>query len=389
MNANFTSQIIASDSRLLNINKAAEYLVKRGWFEKKGVGRGLVRVFEYQSNKLIQARFPAIADLDDYEKVTIEGLETVAEQERRSFAALFNDILFFSDDVLEIREAATESLNGTISLRRAGDMLSGIKSSLASAAMLEIEPKPFYVKQQRADVTTFISQCRFGQTQRGSYIMTVSCPLNAMPQQSRLNENTLFEPNFSRRITARLYNSIALLVQAASDDNLELVIKIDDNATMLSSNFCDAVLQLMPGSEGARLDFGVRWAKKQPFDNEKESTNYLSILKEYTPFIESVSSQLRLKATTVVVQNFFGTISTLDGRMDEDGRRYGPIIVHLTNREEGDTVTAKIDLSQEDFAKAYEIYDKMDKFISVSGILKRSTSGNKIESYTNFRTYSV
>ena len=203
MNANFKSQIIASDSRLLNINKAAEYLVKRGWFEKKGVGRGLVRVFEYQSNKLIQARFPAIADLDDYEKVTIEGLETVAEQERRSFAALFNDILFFSDDVLEIREAATESLNGTISLRRAGDMLSGIKSSLASAAMLEIEPKPFYVKQQRADVTTFISQCRFGQTQRGSYIMTVSCPLNAMPQESRLNENTLFEPNFSRRITAR------------------------------------------------------------------------------------------------------------------------------------------------------------------------------------------
>ena len=352
MDTNLKNQLKASDCRLLNINKAAEYLTNRGWFEKRNVGRGLVRVFERLDNKLIQARLPAVNDLDDYERVTAEALEVIADQENRGIIGLFNDILFFSEDVLEIREKTVDAANGTISLRRAAEMFSGIRSTIASAAMLEIAPKPYYIKQRRVDVDNFISQCRFGQTGRGSYVMTVMCPLNAMPQESGLNTESLFDPQFSRRITTRLYNSVATIVQAATDDNYDAVIKPDTEYSTINSNLCDAILQMAPEADGAVLDFGIRWAKKQPVDNGMESAKFLSLRSEHRAFITIVSAQLRRMAEAETPKSFFGTISTLDGKMDAEGRRYGLIYAQLTNREEDETFTAKIDLSYEDFAKA-------------------------------------
>lgn len=385
MRNSLAGSIAHDDCNRIALKNIDSYLTGRYWRVKTGVGRGIIKVYEQTEDRSVQVTFPASEDIDDYAELVSRGIDIVAKYEGRDPIQLFNDLMFFSEDVFELREVSTDSHNGTISLDRAANMFGGIRASLLSAAMLEIEQKVYYPRQKRNDSDSFISQCRFGQTKRGSYIMTVTCPLAAMPSKPELNETKLFQPNFARRITQRLYLAVDAIAKSAADGNADPILNVEFSYDTISANLCDAVLKMIPASEGTRVELGVRWAKKFPIDNDDIPLKTITLKSEYAPFIQGVSLALKAKSDTGEPDFFFGTLSGLQGKGFKEGLRVGDVNMQLQSESTGERFPAKINLNQEDHQKAIKAYAKEHILVSVHGVLKRMGKTVRIENYSDFK----
>jgi hypothetical protein len=176
---------------------------------------------------------------------------------------VFYNLLYFADDVISIHEDTADSRAGSVSLNRATDMFAGIKKSLLATAHFEIKPLTHHPRLDKADAEQFIDRCRFGQTRRSSYVMTVACPLNAVIEGANPHQEELpFLPPFTRRVTTRLMVATKLLTDAAEREDLNAVIGIEDSNAMISANLCDALAQLAPTDPAGKLEFACSWAKK-------------------------------------------------------------------------------------------------------------------------------
>ena len=49
---------------------------------------------------------------------------------------------------------------------------------LLSEAHSVLVPQPYHPRMSRSEAEDFLSRCRLGQTDRGSFVLTVACPLD-------------------------------------------------------------------------------------------------------------------------------------------------------------------------------------------------------------------
>jgi hypothetical protein len=118
-------------------------------------------------------------------------------------------------------------------------------------------------------VHDFLDTVRLGQTERGSYVVTIRCPvaptLHATPSQSTLFEHEPEDDVFSSRaVTLKLADALQSAGQAVSGaidnnrfDAFETAVQHGVNA-----NLCDALSQL--AELGAGLDVSISWARVRP-----------------------------------------------------------------------------------------------------------------------------
>lgn len=378
------------DIRLLDPMKVAEYLRNRGWrVSSPPAARGLVQLFDRPESRTrpVQVRIPISSKLADYDDVMLRTLSVLAEFEGSARRAVFENLLHYSDDVISVREDTSDSRSGSVSFPRVLTLLSGLKRALLSAAHLEIEPLPHYPRLDRADAELLLDRCRFGQTRRGSFVMTVACPLNAVPEGANPDQLS-FLPSFGRRVTMRLMGSIRLLVEAAVRDDDTSLPRTDDTETMISANLCDALAELAPSEPAGRLDVSCQWAKKKPLDNEAESPTTCTIRAEHVPFILSFANVLRTARHPETRQEFYGRIDTLNGRPDADGRMAGPVYSRMTDPN-NDTIKVRIDLDADQYKVAVEAHGSC-KMVMVFGLLRRSPGGGlRIEDHGGLHLVST
>jgi hypothetical protein len=374
----------SSDIRLLNPANVIAYLQKQGWAERQRAGRGLAKVFYRADQRIMEVTVPLTTDIDNYDNLLARCIYVIAEYEGKLQDEIYADLLFFGDDVVFLREISTDTENGTVGLDRANDMFSGIRKALLSAAHLELDPKAYYPRQHLVNAERFMERCRFGQTKKGSYVMTVTCPLNAPPFLPKLDPPTLFTPAFTRRVTHRLISSVRSIVVAAKNDQIDAVSRVDDPSSMLSSNLCEAFLELTPQLPGAQLEVGVRWAKKQPLENESEPPTVLSLNSHHIPFIEAVATRLKASVLPDSKQSFSGRIDTLDGRAGASGEMEGPVYSRMMD-ENGDTRKLRIDLNATDYQLAIDAH-KRNQLVIIRGIIRRTGEGSlRLDQYQDFQ----
>jgi len=363
------------DVRLLNLGQVAEYLKSRNWNQSATAGHGIVTVFDRPEpgNKLFQIRIPKSTDLADYDDVVIKSILTLAKFERTNQHVIYNNLLYYSDDLLLFRNDTADSRNGTVSLSRASEMMSGIKKSLLSAAHLDIDPRPHYEKMVWTDAEVFLDKCRYGQTRQSSYVMTVVCPLNAVPEYTNPQQESIFEPQFARRVTAKLASSIRMITAAAAEDDVALITNQRDPSNIVSANLCDALLELIPTEANGKLDVSFGWAKKKPVDNESEPPTVITLKSDIIPFIESVSNHLRVSTRRETQQLFYGRIDTLSGRPDEQLEVSGAVYSRMTDQN-NDSFRVRIDLNVEQYKEAM-IAHGSGKLVMIQGILRKLNTG--------------
>ena len=375
---------------MLDMHKLRDYLQVRGWAKRRGAGRGLVDVYYRAENRVLEASVPASDDLENYDLVAARALAVVAAFESRQALDVFTDLLFYTDDVLELADDEPDTKNGTISLPRGDKVFSGLRKTLLTTAHLEIEPRQHYARLQQNKGVGFVERCRLGQTKHGSYVMTVACPLNAVPPESNPDAQSLPMLSFTRGVTTRLIETVGVLARCAETENIGAATQTTDTRTLICTNLCDGLLQLIPEQPGGNARIGVRWAKKEPHESDSELPSVVTLKHEYRPFIESVRVRLRTLHVPDAKQLFYGRVDSLAGTFNSDKQREGNVYFNVTD-ESQEPRKVRVYLSVRDHHTAWETYEQQSNaVVSFRGIL-RIASGDlyQVENYSDFRVVEL
>ena len=115
-------------------------------------------------------------DLDD---ARASAVEEVARFEARPAAEVLQDLLRLRADRLRFAVESRETADGSIGIEDAIALLSGSREALLAAACSVRRSQRFHPRMSLREAESFVRSCRFGQTERGSFMVTVECALDA------------------------------------------------------------------------------------------------------------------------------------------------------------------------------------------------------------------
>jgi len=193
-----------------------------------------------------------------------ELLQTLAVFERRSQVQVYSDLLTTTSDVTRIRIVDAELTDGTLPIEENALIAQKTRDLVLAAACAATERRPVWHTRKPAKAVEFVRSVRTGQTERGSYVITVIsrvAPLLHMQQQ-------LFETDpYERQVTQTLAESLVALDQAAEQAALTQEMSAFDQAVPkgVNANLCDAVVGLWVGENLQRkVEFSFTWSPTRP-----------------------------------------------------------------------------------------------------------------------------
>ena len=75
---------------------------------------------------------------------------------------------------LLVEEVSAEAEAGILPLDHAARVVTGMRRLLLAAAHSVLLPRAYHPRLSRAEAEEFVSRCRLGQTERGSFVLTVA-----------------------------------------------------------------------------------------------------------------------------------------------------------------------------------------------------------------------
>lgn len=376
----------------LNPLAVTKYLSETNW-ELYPIKRNDIKIFQYKKEDLFeQVTIPLDKKLRDYKNAMYDSVCKIAYVEKKSVEQLMLYLLNPNTDILKIRLDKKEVESGNIMFDDAIQLFDNAKKLIAATALDVINPKKIHYGRINEPVRNFLSQCRFGQTEIGSYVVSVICPFVDFPKTEGYKKlNAFFDEeqyaySLTREVINRLMTNVATIKQKIDDGNLESLANYD---SPISSNFYEALSGLSMDTEDTTVEFMAEWSPTVKSNRCKYNriliTNdyyepirtIISKMKEYTnKRIETVDKIKRLEVAPISDSREYGTIERTEivGKIIElkaapviDSREYGTIVIYVGDNARVKSVTVKLD--REDYDKAVAAHQH-GKAVKVVGDLK-------------------
>ncbi|WP_338636939.1 hypothetical protein [Spirobacillus cienkowskii] len=350
----------------INPKDILAYVTQHGW---KYVDDLPPSIELYKNEKYLnrQLQIPIKSELDDYPELITRLAEKLSIIEERTPEQIISDWRSTSSDTIRMRlQTKTEY---QIPFTRAVQTMEAIKKALIATACSILSPQKHHAKLRRSEANELMDACKMEQTEKGSFIIKISCPIYAVNYDIASSASTKGIP-FVRMTMISFMKSLKEIKELARNGEENIIIP-----PLLSSNFCSALRSILEDD----VEFSASWALKLPQHDLGIPTS-VSLTTDLIQKIECIEEKLR---PTLLTQNqmIFGTIETLDGQMGDDNRRSGDVTIRFLHDDE--ILNAKISLNSDQ----YEIADKAHmtgKTITVTGLLKRGFRSNRIEKIKNF-----
>jgi hypothetical protein len=339
----------------------AEYVKAHSW-RRVATKRDSITVFSHpEEDRYEQIIIPRDTEVDDYRERISDAIATMATFEQRDPFEVFQDVVNRESDILRFVWEGQDTRSGSIGFLSGGGLLEGVKRALLASACSVISPDCYHPRLSRSEADQFLAASRLQHTQRGSFMIAISCPMDAVDHTPGLWEDI----PFTRKVTMLLMRSLHRLVRAIEFDQLESLFQNENSQeSPLSTNLCDAILRMQPErTESLRL--GVSWASTHPIPADAGIVNEVCIRREYASKIENVRD--RLRPTTLPKHPLFvGTVEALNGVMGTDGQRCGEVTLQVIH--EGELIRVRVDLSAEQYKLADQAH-MSGIFVQVEGTL--------------------
>lgn len=324
---------------LITVEKLEKVLSFLKWRELDILMNGRVRQFVSPDDEYV-VLIPLVKDFSDYYRVMGETLQSVADFENRSVLSLINRILNPSYDIQKWRIANSYTSDGKIPFFSMVDTIEKIKDVLATAYLDTLNPARFHKKVYTSDVNKNISEYSFGQTEIGSYILNVLCPLGDY-------QYTVFNPTeqdipLNRKINIRLLSSIDNIQKDLKNDDKN---KVDEDVDqgLYSVNFLDSLVDIYDETKNAEMNIVVDWCKDVKFANEQP----ISSVKLEPIFMEKVNfiaDKYRPKKEENIPKSYYGKIDSINANPDVESREYVQIrLVAIGDDSKKVNIQSKLD----------------------------------------------
>jgi hypothetical protein len=375
-------KVAVQDSTTLRALKPLElaaYLRAKGWHQEADLsGKGSLWLLQSLSGAEFDVTLPAKRELGDYVLRIAEVLRTLADAEGRSQLEVLRDIQTTTADLIRVRAPSRDAENGTLPLDQAVAFVERSRDMMLAAACAAINKRPFYAKRKAQQAMDYLGHVRMGQTERGSYVLTILSPV---PPELRPAQGTLLpiepEDPYERQVTRTLMDALKALEGAARDATVEGNMTPFQTAVSrgVSANLCDAVVGLSAVSPGEGLDIQVSWSRTRPVDDEIPSRVILG--SDSIPLIEEAARQFRETASLEDVE-VEGFVTRLDR---------GPAVtegdVTITGVVEGQMRRITLSLSPETYHQATQAHDER-RAVRCTGELMKEGRGYRLKDPRHF-----
>ena len=345
-----------------------DYAKAHGWVLVKEAAKDRLYVMSNPRFDRRQIVFPMDTTAPDYVEAVTLAVEKLAAIEARPVDLVLKGLLEVGDDALAFRVTTPRADEQSLPLSFVGSMIAGAQQMLLASVCTVLKPQAHHPRLSRVEAQQFLEITRFHHTQPGSFVLNMSCPVQAMDVQGPLWENEIEAP-FVRRATLMLQRSLVNLVTAIETDSLdELIETMKKSASpWLSSNFCEALTHFEDESLKNSLDIGITWAASIAYPVGETPVSVVRVQNDYFSRIEEIRRELR-SVEKYTDDTFIGTVERLDGEMGPDGHRSGEVILSLL-LPEGEQVRARTNLDTEAYTKADQAHMTDGTYVKVAGRL--------------------
>ena len=331
-------------------------LRETGWEHFPTLRTG-VEIYQLENtNGFFQVNIPTERFFSDYKEAVYTSVRTVAQAEGRAEEQVLLYLLNPNTDILKIRLAKSNVEAGNILFDDAIRMYENAKKLLAAAAMDVLHPKKYHQGRMDEAVSKFVANCRFGQTEVGSYIVSVVCPFAELNSKEEYTQLSIFSDedrcaaSLTRQVTNRVMNNIDYIKQSIDDAQNDNLVSPNLNEP-ISANFYEALNGLNLESESTDLEFRIEWSpivKK----NRASKTHIMLTHDYYQPIGDAI---IKLRDDVSKSTRIYGRIKRLESLPDAPKRKKGIItVVYLDELNRPKTVRAE--LSKSDYDKAIKAH---------------------------------
>lgn len=345
-----------------------DYAKGQGWALLKDAAKDRLYVMTNPRYERRQLVFPMDTSAPDYSEAVMLVVNKLAAMERREVRSVIKSLLEVGDDAIAFRVTTGRQDECSLPLAFAGAMVAGAQQLLLASACSVLRPQAHHPRLGRSEAQQFLEAVRFRHTQPGSFVLNVSCPIQALDVQVPLLPNESDVP-FVRRTTMTLCRALRDLVFAIETDSLDAMVeatKKGENA-VVSSNLCEALTCFEDESLKNSVEIGIAWAGCIPLPPDEERISIVRVQHDYFSRIEEVRRELR--STDLHMDDVFpGTVERLDGEMGSDGKRSGEVILSLLTPD-GEQVRARANLNAQQYEQADKAHMTDGAFVQVTGKL--------------------
>lgn len=219
----------------------------------------------YAAEGLPEVILPRTQRLGDYAVVVSRLIEIFAKAADTDELSLYRDLVTADRDVIRVRVAPGGD-DGSMTVNNGVNLVGGAHALLLAAACSLREPRPIYRAGANREANNYVNQVRLGQTEQGSYVVTLLTPVVPLPMQQVLDPNWASDDDpIERRMTWRLNQALT-----ATHEATERTIGGESNAFFkavkqgTSANLCEALVTLI--EPFPMLDISLTWARTRPMN---------------------------------------------------------------------------------------------------------------------------
>ena len=298
----------------------------------------------YVSDGLPEIILPRTQRLGDYANVVSQLIEIFADVAGTDELSLYRDLVTADRDVIRVR--AAEGGDGAVSVSDGIDLVCGARDIILAAACSLRDPRPVYRAGANKEAMGYVNNIRMGQTEQGSFVVTLLTPVVSPPMQQPLIPDLAHNDDpIERKMTKRLASALRATRQAT-----ERVVGGDADAFLqavengVSANLCEALVRLI--EPFPTLDVSLIWARTHPMNTAREVVRFA---KGDAPILREAARLFRNREPRPDVR-FVGLVH----RLKRDEREVGTITLRAYIDEQMQSVVAV--LSQSDYARAIQAH---------------------------------
>jgi hypothetical protein len=329
-----------------------------------------------EDGSLDQLLIPTDSQRPDFTQRMLDVVERLAAFESRLATPILVDLLNFDADVLRFRVESLRANRGTLPLSEGIDLLEGARKSLLAAAHTALSARRHHPKLGRQEAVQLLEACQMGQTERGSFVVSILCPMRAVDAEHALDAGG--SKPFARRATTVLVKALWELNAAIEENQVNRIV--DQPDPLVSANLCEAILKMRPSDETGSLEFVPSWASSVPIDSHVPCLP-ISFGADEFDSIEDVYRQL-LPSAQPTAKPWVATIDKLLGTEDIHGTREGDVMFTLF--DDGETVRARASLTAEQYLIAHKAHNP-SRLLVVEGELLRRPKVSRLAKISSIR----
>lgn len=335
-----------------------------GW-KNVPVERKYIQVFTYRNeeSEFFQAIVPTDRILTDFDSAMLRAADTVARATKRGLESVLQEWANPVSDILRIRLNNPRFNNGCILFDDAVRLYNKTKALIKYAAMDAESPAASHGQRDISKVSKFLSRCRFGQTEIGSYVVSVVLPFRSDDTDQMFDNNDLYQNSLTRRTTHKLMESLDIVTNAGL--TAEPIQNLTDcilKENKFSLEFLSTLGELTQFQSDSQITLDGIWDATVTSNRPLERS--ITLCRDQTEYIKEAFHFVMAKINKGVT-GFMGYVRHLDANPNKEQRDGG--VIEMQGVSSGGGVKClKVELLNENYEQAIEAH-KEGRGIIVSG----------------------